>query len=141
MSEEAEGLTDNQLEQVTGLLLQKYPSCQAIYLYGSLAKGEGRKDSDADIALLCDSKLDMMALFGDAGAIGRIVKRPVDLVDLRSVNTVLAVQIVANGKRIATVDQFQAELFEAHSLSEYAQLQQWRGEILEDIKQRGSVYG
>ena len=43
------------LEQIKKIVKEKYPSA-TIYLYGSRARGQGRKDSDWDILILleCD---------------------------------------------------------------------------------------
>jgi hypothetical protein len=70
-----------------------------------------------------------------------MLKRNVDLVDLRAVPTDLQAQIVTKGQRHVLTNFEQIESFEDFVYSSYARLNEERKYILADIQQRGSVYG
>lgn len=57
-----------------------------IYLFGSFARGEGREDSDIDLAIHGESYFDQYELFTKANELSFIVKRDVQLIDLRDVS-------------------------------------------------------
>lgn len=73
----------------------------ALWLFGSEAQGQSRRDSDIDLAaLFCrrvcpndlqDARTDLAALFG----------RDVDLVDLSRASPALGMQVLRHGKLIA----------------------------------------
>lgn len=70
-------------------------------VFGSMAGGSARADSDVDIAVKSSSPLDarhkMDLIEGIASATGR----PVDLIDLRTVGEPLLGQILRHGRQIA----------------------------------------
>lgn len=75
-------------------VLQAFPEVQAAYLFGSVAQGRARKDSDIDLALvprspgLEDRRLDILAAFAAAGLDN------VDLVILRNHDLVLRYEAI-----------------------------------------------
>lgn len=83
-------------------------------VFGSLATGTERFDSDVDEAVdagmsfSANSKMDLIAELALATG------RPVDLVDLRSVGEPLLGQILQHGKRIIGDDSRYAELISRH---------------------------
>ena len=113
----------------------------AVYLYGSFAHGQPRPDSDVDLAVLTRQPVPQERLFEMALDLAGLVGRDVDLVDLNKVPTVLQMQIISHGHRLYCGDLFLCERFEAHVLSDYVDLNERRAGILQDIRNRGSVYG
>ena len=83
-------------------------------VFGSMATGHPRADSDLDIAVAGDRAMTAerkMALMGDlAGLTGRSV----DLVDLNGVGEPLLGQILTGGKRLFGDDHRHAELLSRH---------------------------
>jgi predicted nucleotidyltransferase len=80
--------------------LAKHPEIELAIVFGSLARGEARRDSDVDVAVQLPTPLDAdrkMQLIADIAA---ITGRPVDLVDLRTVGEPLLGQILKHGRRI-----------------------------------------
>lgn len=89
------------------------------WLYGSHASGRSRADSDVDIAVLCDTPLDPVALF-DAGC--RLAARlgaDVDLVDLRRAGGLLRVEATHRGRAVVPPTT-EANLFTTHALADHA---------------------
>jgi len=75
-----------------------------------------------------------------AARLGRDVDL-VDLVDLRTASTVLAAQVLSHGQIVFDQDARARAEFEMVALAEYADLNDRRKGILDDIQQRGHVYG
>lgn len=94
-------------------------SLQAVHLFGSAARGELHRDSDIDLAILVDAPLERLALYEAAQDVAVEIGRDVDLLDLRSLPTVMAANIVAEGRMIACQDRTAAEEFAMRTLTEY----------------------
>ena len=80
--------------------LAKHPEIELAIVFGSLARGEARRDSDVNVAVQLPTPLDAdrkMQLIADIAA---ITGRPVDLVDLRTVGEPLLGQILKHGRQI-----------------------------------------
>lgn len=112
-----------------------------LYIFGSASRNELRNDSDIDIAFLTEDDIDEYKCFMKAQEIADIFKRDVDLIDLRKASTVFKAQIIGSGKVVYCIDDIKKAYFEMRSLKEYALLNEERQEILENIKESGSVYG
>jgi predicted nucleotidyltransferase len=110
-------------------VLTRHPRVELAILFGSLASGQARPDSDLDLAVGCASPLapgEKAALIGDlAEALGR----PVDLVDLYGVGEPLLGQILRHGRRILGSDERYARLLSRH-LIEAADFVPYRSRIL-----------
>jgi predicted nucleotidyltransferase len=113
----------------------------AVYLFGSHASNQAMPDSDVDLAVLGKSPYTAADLFNVSSNLAVMLKRNVDLVDLRAVPTDLQAQIVTKGQRHVLTNFEQIESFEDFVYSSYARLNEERKYILADIQQRGSVYG
>jgi predicted nucleotidyltransferase len=103
-------------------------------LFGSLATGVGRAESDLDLAVDAGRQLtaaEKMALIADlAGRIGR----PVDLVDIHAIGEPLLGQILRHGKRILGSDTHYANLLRRH-LFDQADYLPYRNRILFERRQ------
>ncbi len=69
------------------------------------------------------------------------VHRNVDLVDLLSASTVMRAQVVSTGILLVDADPGARAIFETTVYASYARLNEERRALLDDIKQRGHVYG
>ena len=68
-----------------------------LYLFGSWARGEGRRASDLDLALLSEKPLeDLMPLLKEALEEARVVRR-VDLVDLAEAEPAFRERVLREG--------------------------------------------
>ena len=118
----------------------RVPGLLAVHAFGSRIQGQAGPGSDLDLAVLVAGYADPLSLFDLAGDLADLAGCPVDLLDLRAASTVMQYQIITRGERWWAADA-QAALFEAAILSDKTRLDESRRGLLEDIAQRGSVYG
>lgn len=118
----------------------RLPDLLALYAFGSRIQGHTSADSDLDLAVLVAGYADPLLLFDLAGELADVADCAVDLLDLRASSTVMQYQIITTGVRWWQKDS-QAALFEAAILSEKTALDEARSALIDDIRQRGSVYG
>lgn len=118
----------------------RLPDLLALYAFGSRIQGHASADSDLDLAVLVAGYGDPLLLFDLAGELADVAGCAVDLLDLRAASTVMQYQIITTGVRWWQKDG-QAALFEAAILSEKTALDEARSALIDDIQQRGSVYG
>jgi len=92
---------ETSLEQRIIQVLGGRPDVIAAYLFGSMARGTNRPDSDADIAVLFDAspprRLDgpRLNLEGD---LEKVLGRPVDLVVLNDAPVDLRIRVLRDGR-------------------------------------------
>ncbi|MSP62987.1 MAG: nucleotidyltransferase domain-containing protein [Myxococcales bacterium] len=113
----------------------------AVYLFGSRARGEERRESDVDLAILDSRPIDPVRRWHLQERLAELLHIHVDLVDLRAASTVMRVQVVDAGRLLLDRDPAGRGLFEASSLGAYARLNEERRGILEDIRKTGRVHG
>ena len=106
---------------------------QALYLFGSVARGESRRDSDIDLAFLASGSPAPYAVFEAAQDLALRLGHDVDLIDLRRASTVMCAQVVGNGRRLFTGNELAAENFEMLALSDYAWLEERRAEAIQSF--------
>jgi predicted nucleotidyltransferase len=104
---------------------------EAIYIFGSYAKDNFNEDSDIDIAIVFKNKKTPLEIFKLQEELSLILKKDVDLVDLESVNTVFAYEIVNNSIKLKTSKN--SESLENRIWWNYLTLQDDRKEIIEDF--------
>ena len=130
-------------ESLIAVLKQRLPGLLAIYAFGSRVQNQGqaaRSDSDLDLAVLLEGYGNPVALFDLSGDLADISGCPVDLLDIRAASTVMQYQILTQGTAWWRKD-VRAGLFEAAMLSEKMALNEARAGLIQDVTQRGSVYG
>lgn len=129
---------------ITTVILQHYPTVQAIYLFGSMANGEEWPDSDADLGLLlpiAEAKKKLSLLLSPcAFELAELLGRDVDLLNLRQASTVIQHQVVSYGKLLYVGDEYAQEEFEMYTLSLYQKLNEERAAILEDFYRTKRAY-
>ena len=125
---------DLNLKQAILDVIGTQPAIGLAILFGSLAVGEGRVESDLDLAVDAGRRLtasEKIALISElAGRTGR----PVDLVDLHTVGEPLLGQILRHGKRILGSDMHYANLIRRH-LFDQADYLPYRNRILAERRQ------
>ncbi|MFZ4986509.1 MAG: type VII toxin-antitoxin system MntA family adenylyltransferase antitoxin [Blastocatellia bacterium] len=122
------------------LLQGRFPELLALYAFGSRVTGGATAESDLDLAILVDGRVDPLSLFHLAGELSEVVGCDVDLVDFRTASTVMQYQIITTGERWWQKD-FRADLYEAMVLNQKTSLDEARAGLIDDIMQRGNVYG
>jgi uncharacterized protein len=132
------------VETIKETVLRRYPSAQAIYMFGSYHTGDEWPDSDVDIAILLspeESKRAGSLVMSDLRfALETALKRDVDMVNLRLVSTVFQKEIVIADRRIYTGDRYAAEEFEMLTLSYYQKLNEERAGIIEKGLKEGRFH-
>ena len=99
-------------------MLNRFPSVELALLFGSVAAGRQRPDSDLDIAvaaehrLTADEKMDIIASLAEATG------RPIDLVDLRQAGEPLLGQVLTHGWRLMGSDIAYAPWITRHVLNQ-----------------------
>ena len=131
----------NVIEATITLLCDAVPDVLAIYIFGSLERGDQDAESDVDVAVLGPVSLGPTRVFDIAQQLAAVVHRDVDLLDLRSATTVMRMQVVSTGRCVYSNDEIKRQAFEMLVYSSYARLNEERREILKDIAARGTVYG
>jgi predicted nucleotidyltransferase len=122
------------LEQAILAAISTQPDIGLAILFGSLAAGEGRVESDLDLAVDAGRRLaasEKMALISELAA---RTGRPIDLVDIHAVGEPLLGQILQHGKRILGSDTRYANLIRRHVFDQ-ADYLPYRNRILAERRQ------
>jgi predicted nucleotidyltransferase len=102
------------MEAALQKLLSGVPGLEIAFLFGSLARGLGRADSDIDLAVRLDHPLSAAERMDLIDAVSQAVERPVDLVDLRTAGEPTVGQVMRHGRRIWGSDQAHGALLYRH---------------------------
>ncbi|TCI47407.1 nucleotidyltransferase domain-containing protein [Exiguobacterium sp. SH3S2] len=120
--------------------LQRETDADFILLFGSFAKGTDREDSDVDLAYFSQKRLSPYERFNLASELALLCGRDVDLVDIREVDTVFAMQIFSEGIPLLIRDENEWVRQRIKAYRMYAELNEQRDIVLKEIKARGSVF-
>ncbi len=91
-------------------VLEGHPGIRQAIVFGSVATGSARDDSDLDIAVEGDHPLQAEDKLRLIESLAATVGRPVDLIDLKAIGGPLLGQILKHGERILGSDADHAEL-------------------------------
>ena len=116
---------DEQLKEV----LTHFPKIVFAILFGSVAAGRQRAESDLDIAVAAEQALTASEKISLINALAVCSGRPVDLIDLKVVSEPLLGQILRHGRRLFGSDTFYGELISRH-LFEQADFMPYRTRLL-----------
>ncbi len=133
-------LSENDKSIIVDFLVEKLKP-KFIYLFGSFAKGEGRDDSDIDLAVYLDEEINPYELFIVANELSFEVKKDVQIIDLKKIDTVFAAQIVGNREELYSIDEYLKANYNMKTFREYAKLNEERQIILDRIEKEGKIYG
>lgn len=116
---------DEELKEV----LTHFPKISFAILFGSVATGRQRAESDLDIAVAAEEVLTASEKIALITAFAASSGRPVDLIDLKVVSEPLLGQILRHGRRLLGSDTFYGELISRH-LFEQADFMPYRTRLL-----------
>lgn len=133
-------LSDKDKKIIVEYLIDKLKP-KFIYLFGSFAKGEGRQDSDIDLGIYTDEEVRPYDLFVIANKLSFEVKRDVQIVNLKDIDTVFAAQIVGSREELYCNNETLKANYNIRTLKDYAKLNEEREIILNAIRKDGSIYG
>lgn len=124
-------------ESITKILFSFFPEIQAAYLFGSFGTEFERDDSDIDVAFLLPPKPinndGQEVILACSSQLALTLGKPVDLINLRLVDTVLQRRILETGRLVLCADSNARQLFELITVSKYQKLQDERKIILDAI--------
>lgn len=130
-------------------MINRYENCKvsswkittSFYLFGSFARGEGREDSDIGLVIHVNSKVDEYELFTLANELSFIVRRDVQIINLKNISTVFASQIVGTREVIYSIEENKRIEYEIRAFKDYAKLNEERQVVLDAIKKDEKIYG
>lgn len=110
-------------------VLARFPGLVLALVFGSVAQGRQRSDSDLDIAVAANQALTAAEKMAIIEALAERIGRPVDLIDLKVVAEPLLGQIVRHGRRLLGSDAAYGQLISRH-LFEQADFMPYRTRVL-----------
>jgi EPS-associated MarR family transcriptional regulator len=96
----------------------RFPDITLALLFGSVASGFSREESDLDIAVAAGSPLSAEEKMVLINALAEKTGRPVDLIDLRVAAEPLLGQVLRHGRRILGSDTLFGELISRHVIEQ-----------------------
>ena len=112
----------------------------AIILFGSYSRNTQNKESDIDIAIK-GNKIDSKKIYGLKQKLEDISQKDVDLVNLDDISDVFRYEILMNGIKLFCQDDYKFDLYKLDMCREYLELNESRQDIIQRIKNGGSIYG
>lgn len=114
----------------------------AIILFGSYARGTQNNDSDIDLAII-SSNADKKQIFEIKQELEEISSKDVDLVNLKDKNISegLRYEVLMSGKVLYCLDEYKFEMYKIEKIKEYLDFNESRQNIIDRIKNGGSIYG
>ncbi|MDP3016421.1 MAG: nucleotidyltransferase domain-containing protein, partial [Deltaproteobacteria bacterium] len=128
-------------KRIVSFLTEKIPDLIAIYLFGSSVQGTPGLESDIDLAILPVQPLNPLERWNLAQDLANLLKREVDLVDLRKASTVMRMQVISSGQYLYESNRQERDRFEDYVFSSYARLNEERKEIIKKVQEQGTIYG
>ena len=123
-------------QKITEFLKKKIPGLLGIYIFGSFADDRLRPESDIDIAFLTWVKISAVDKWKIQEELASLLDIDIDLVDLKDASVVLRAEVVEKGTRIYTQNEYECDNFEVTTYSMYADLNEIRKDILNDIEEK-----
>lgn len=106
-----------------------FPQIVLAVVFGSVASGRQRADSDLDIAVAAKQSLTADEKIALVDALAGRIGRPIDLIDLRLVSEPLLGQILRHGRRVLGSDTLYGGLISRH-VFEQADFMPYRTRLL-----------
>ena len=112
----------------------------AIILFGSYSRNTQNKESDIDIAIK-GNNIDLKKIYELKQKLENISQKDVDLVDLDDISDVFRYEILMNGIKLFCQDDYKFDLYKLDMCREYLELNESRQDIIQRVKNGGSIYG
>ena len=87
-------------------------------IFGSVAAGRPRADSDLDIAVGADKPISVPERIAIIQTLAEVTGRPIDLIDLAAVTEPLLGQILKHGRRVLGSDTSYGKLISRHLIDQ-----------------------
>lgn len=135
---------DRAMDRFVQTILRHYPETQAVYLFGSYGREHEWPEGDVDIAVLLPPEkaknAGSLSISDLQFELETLLKKEVDLINLRLVSTVFQKEIIVANRRIFCADNKAAGMFEMLVISDYQKLNEERAGIIEDALKTGRFY-
>lgn len=112
----------------------------AIILFGSYSRNTQNKESDIDIAIK-GNNIDLKKIYELKQKLEDISQKDVDLVNLDDISDVFRYEILMNGIKLFCQDDYKFDLYKLDMCREYLELNESRQDIIQRVKNGGSIYG
>lgn len=121
-------------KNIVEIIKLNIPEVEIIYIFGSYAEGTQTKESDVDIAFYSIKEYSEYFIFEIAQEISKILKKEVDLVQLKKSSTVFQKEVISKGIFIFEKNKIEREIFENTVLKKYMRLNEERKEIINNYE-------
>lgn len=130
-----------ELEKIQEILIKKFKPL-AIILFGSYARNTQNKESDIDIAVIAKNT-DKKAIFFEKQNLENLTMKDIDLVNLESkdISEGFKYEVLMNGIVLYCSNDYELDLYKLKAFREYLDLNESRQDIIDRIKQGGTIYG
>lgn len=130
-----------ELEKIQKLLIEKFQPL-AIILFGSFARETQNAESDIDIAIVAQNN-DKKDMFLTKQKLEELTSKDIDLVNLTDLNMSegFKYEILMNGKVLYCKDEYRFDMYKIDTCREYLDFNESRQEIIDRIKNGGTIYG
>lgn len=123
--------TDHDIDADLRLVLKNFPRIEQAILFGSVASGKARPDSDLDLAVGAPSALTADEKLALITSLALQTGRPIDLIDLKVAAEPLLGQILRHGRRLLGSNTAYAQLITRHVMDQ-ADFLPYRNRILSE---------
>ena len=132
-------LSEDKKTKISQHIIKALPETKAIYLFGSMAIGDAKYDSDVDIAIWIDMKPTGDQAFEIKSEISLITKKDVDLIDLLRADLITKSQVISTGEILFAKSFDETAFFENYIYSRFVNFNEEIREIESDILKRGKI--
>lgn len=127
-------------EKIKEILLNEI-ECESIILFGSYARGTQNSESDIDIAIKSNNKIDKKRLYETSKKLEDKLNKDIDLIDLNEIGDTFRYEILVNGKTLYCKDELKFEFYKLDMYREFLELNESRQTIINNIKKGEDIYG